>query len=641
MPPADPPAVPPDSAQQQRRKFWLACVLALVLPLLTLLLRMELPVSFGQRPLLVLFTPGLLLVAMLGGLVPGLLATACTGLITAFVLIPPIGSPWLAQGHDLFQWVMLLLSGVLAGVLAQWQRREHLYAIERQQALAAANLRLEQQSAREAHLQALFDSVPDAILISDPQGRIVQLNQRAVGFFGYSPEQLIGQPIDLLVPERARARHAGHRERYMAQPMARQMGAASDLSVRLQDGSEVPVSVSLNSLRLDAQTFVISAVRDTSALRQAEAELRRSRTRLEVATNAGQIGIWDYDVRADTLHWDDWMLRIYGIERAQFSGRYEDWTSRVHPDDLDRAVAAFRPVLSGEGRYDASFRIRRPDGQLRWLKVNGSAILDESGAVSRVIGTNIDISNEIQTRSELEEALSSLADRNRALSLSNKELDAFSYSVSHDLRAPLRSVDGFSKILLRSHAERLDESGRELLERMQAAARRMGQLIDDMLILSRISRAELKAEDFDISALAREVAEGLREAYPERQVELIVPDGLRARGDPKLVRIVLDNLLGNAWKFTSQTGHAVVEFGCSQDEQHGLRYFVRDNGAGFDMAYADKLFGAFQRLHSAVEFPGSGIGLATVARVIHRHGGSTQAEGRVGQGATIWFSLQP
>lgn len=238
----------------------------------------------------------------------------------------------------------------------------------------------------------------------------------------------------------------------------------------------------------------------------------------------------------------------------------------------------------------------------------------------------------------LQRALEQAALSNRALEISNRELESFSYSVSHDLRAPLRSIDGFGNILLKRQADRLDEEGQDLLRRMRAAAQRMGQLIDDMLVLSRISRSELSLEFFSLSELAADVVSHLRESFPDRDVTVVIEPGLCVKADPRLVRIVLDNLLGNAWKFTGRTSDARVEFGCvsrfDTDE-----YFIRDNGAGFDMAYADKLFGAFQRLHSTSEFPGTGIGLATVARVIHKHGGQVRAEGKVGEGASFWFTL--
>ncbi len=220
----------------------------------------------------------------------------------------------------------------------------------------------------------------------------------------------------------------------------------------------------------------------------------------------------------------------------------------------------------------------------------------------------------------------------------NRELEAFSYSVSHDLRAPLRAIDGFSLALLEDHASQLDEDGQDYLRRVRSAAQRMGELIDDLLHLSRMSRAELIRTSVDLSGLAREVGAKLREANPERQVRFSVEDGIVAHGDPRLLQVVLENLIGNAWKFTGRTTDSAIDFGASPRGGE-MTYFVRDNGAGFDMAYSARLFGPFQRLHTEKEFSGTGIGLATVQRIVERHGGRIWAEGEVDRGATLLFTL--
>ena len=220
----------------------------------------------------------------------------------------------------------------------------------------------------------------------------------------------------------------------------------------------------------------------------------------------------------------------------------------------------------------------------------------------------------------------------------NKELEAFSYSVSHDLRAPLRGIHGFSKALLEECADKLDANGRHYLDRVCASAQRMGELIDDLLQLSKVGRAELQRVRVDLSAVAQTVAADLQRATPSRRVRVRISDGLVANADRSLLQVVLENLLGNAWKFTSTVDEAAVEFGAEQ--RNGvLTYFVRDNGVGFDMAYAGRLFTAFQRLHSEAEFPGTGIGLATVHRVVDRHGGRVWAESAVEKGATFFWTL--
>ncbi len=228
----------------------------------------------------------------------------------------------------------------------------------------------------------------------------------------------------------------------------------------------------------------------------------------------------------------------------------------------------------------------------------------------------------------------------RALELqaANSELDAFAYSVSHDLRAPLRSIDGFSQVLLEDYGAGLDEAGRDSLQRVRAASQRMATLIDDLLKLARVTRTEMRTERVDLSGMARELVLDIQRTTPDRQVEFAIAPGLEAQGDSRLLRVVLDNLLRNGWKYTGKQPQPRVEF-TAMDENGGRVFVIKDNGAGFDMKYADKLFGVFQRLHSTAEFEGTGVGLATVRRIINRHGGRIWAEGIVDQGATFYFTL--
>lgn len=244
---------------------------------------------------------------------------------------------------------------------------------------------------------------------------------------------------------------------------------------------------------------------------------------------------------------------------------------------------------------------------------------------------------EARAAHELAETRAVLAEE---LARKNKELEAFSYSVSHDLRAPLRSIDGFSQALLEDYGDRLDPTAQDYLRRVRGAAQRMGELIDDLIQLSRVGRAELNRSRLDVSEMARAVAADLRKREVERDVEFVIHDGLVANADVRLIRVVLENLLGNAWKFTGKTAAARVEFGAALIDGSRV-FFVRDNGAGFNMAYVDKLFAPFQRLHADADFPGTGIGLATVSRIVDRHGGRVWAEGTVGGGAAFYFTMPP
>jgi PAS domain S-box-containing protein len=306
----------------------------------------------------------------------------------------------------------------------------------------------------------------------------------------------------------------------------------------------------------------------------------------------------------------------------------EPFVNFVHPEDREGTIREVEKLSTGASTVDFENRYRRKDGSYVWILWGAIAVPNEKV----IYAAGLDVSERKRIEEEVRRA-------REAAEAANKELEAFSYSVSHDLRAPLRSIDGFSLALLEDYADTLDGAGRGYLARIRAAAQRMAVLIDDLLNLSRVTRSEMRREPLDLGAIAEEILTELKKMQPEREVETAVMPGLVAEGDTRLLRLVLENLLGNAWKFTGKQPRARIEFGMRQ--QNGRpEYFVRDNGAGFDMAYADKLFGAFQRLHAATEFPGTGVGLATVQRIIHRHGGRVRAEGIEGRGATFCFTLE-
>ena len=290
-------------------------------------------------------------------------------------------------------------------------------------------------------------------------------------------------------------------------------------------------------------------------------------------------------------------------------------------------------MATEEGRFeDDGWRVRK-DGSQFWANVVVTPLLDQVEGVRGFVQITRDTSEKRKAEQEL-------LKRSTELEAANKELESFSYSVPHDLRAPLRGIDGFSQALQEDYASILDATGKNYLARIRAGTQRMGTLIGDLLNLARVTRVEMHREKIDLTRMASDITRELHSAEPDRRVSVKVSKGLAVDADNRLVRVALQNLLGNARKFTSMRSDAEIEFG-TQSSNGSRAYFVRDNGAGFDPAYATRLFGAFQRLHSMDEFPGTGIGLATVQRIVHRHGGKIWAEGAVNQGATVYFTLEP
>ena len=311
-------------------------------------------------------------------------------------------------------------------------------------------------------------------------------------------------------------------------------------------------------------------------------------------------------------------------------GEARDWMgvkafAVVHPQDLPETKAGWKAAVAGRSNFVGTRRMLDKAGVYHTMSYRASPVFDDAGAISFWVGIDADIS-EIKTIEA-------------ALRLSNQELEAFSYSVSHDLRSPLNTIDGFSRLLGKQLAAEVNPKALHYLSRIQAGVAQMGQLIEDMLAMAQVSRMQLRHESIDLSALSLHILEEWQARAPHRHVRLHVEPGLHTQGDSRLIKVVMENLLGNAWKFTSREQDAEISVGCSLDASGSSVFFVRDNGAGFDMAYADKLFTAFQRLHSPSEFSGTGVGLATVSRVIGRHAGQIWAEAAPGKGATFFFTL--
>jgi PAS domain S-box-containing protein len=386
-----------------------------------------------------------------------------------------------------------------------------------------------------------------------------------------------------------------------------------------------------------------SVGRDITERKRIDEALRKTeRQYRELVDNANSVIIrWNRD--GIITFFNEYGLVFFGYRIEEIIGKHIDLLVPAQDSAGGDLGSLIQDIVNHPERFvnNINENVCR-DGRRAWMAWTNKPIFDENGQVVELLTVGADITSlkraeeaVLKLNAELEQRVN---ERTAQLEAANKELESFSYSVSHDLRAPLRGIDGFSLALLEDYAVKLDDTGKGYIERIRKATQKMGFLIDDLLKLSRVTRYERNDETIDLSRMIRTIAENLRQNQPDRSVEMIIPEGLTVQADPYLMQIALNNLLDNAWKFTAQTGKARIEFGLSvMDGKPG--YFIKDNGVGFDMTYVNKLFNPFQRLHATQEFSGTGIGLATVKQIITRHGGQIWAEGKVGKGAVFHFTL--
>ena len=507
-------------------------------------------------------------------------------------------------------------------------------------AILESNRDITQRKREEEKFRKLVESAPDAIVIVNHAGEIQLVNAQTEKIFGYSREELIGKKVEVLIPQRYLADHVSHRSTYAEAPRPREMGAGLELYGRRKGGAEFPVEVSLTPLEIGEDALISSAIRDITDRHRAAEALKASEERLQMAVEAAQFGVWDLDLASDRAFRSLRHDQIFGYDSLQPEWGAEIAESHVVPGDRERFRLSFAEAFKTNG-FSLECRIHRAgDGSLRWISALGRVYRNLKGKPARMMGVVADITERKNAEQQLERHRQHLARSNAELAAVNKELEAFSYSVSHDLRAPLRHIDGFARILKEEHAAGLSEEGHRYLDRVMQAATQMGHLVDDLLNLARIGRREMEVKKANLDEIVRHAMENLIKVDGERKIEWHIEPLPETECDPGLLKLVFSNLLSNAVKFTRDRQPAVIEVG-TRKSRGATVFFVRDNGVGFDPQYADKLFGVFQRLHRQDEFEGTGIGLATVQRIIHRHGGEVWAESQPGKGSTFFFTLGP
>jgi len=477
----------------------------------------------------------------------------------------------------------------------------------------------------------------DMLAFIDTERRFQVVNPAYAGLFDTTPAQLRQQPVAEIVGPanyafigpRLDGALAGEIQRFVFGPA-------------FPDGRRRVLDAEYRPFRQDGEVRgVVVSLRDITERRAMEQLVRDHEQRHRFALDTLEVGEWELNLATRTAIRSLLHARIFGYDSLSPAWNYELFIEHVMPEDRARVGGMIRQAIDGGTVLDFECQIRRADGQARWIHARAQPRSNDAGE-ALLTGIVMDITERKQAEAEILRLNAGLekrvGERTAELLAANRELDSFAYAVSHDLRAPLRAMSGFSQALAEDYGGQLQGEGKLYLEQIDLASRKMGDLIDGLLALSRSTRGELRRDDVDISTLARQLLAELARSDPGRRVDTQIEDGLRVRGDLRMIEVVMRNLLGNAWKYTLHAASASIRV--YADEPAGARRIcVADNGAGFDMAHGGRLFQPFQRLHRQDEFPGIGIGLATVQRIVQRHGGAIEARGELGKGAVFCFTL--
>ena len=505
------------------------------------------------------------------------------------------------------------------------------------------NIMLSSLKASERLASQIIEEAPVGMLLVGQDGKIQQVNRKIEEFFGYERQELLGELVEILLPQELREGHVGMREGFMKNPSSRAMGGDRELAARHKKGHTFPVEVALNPIDTGYSMKVLGSLIDVTERRQAEEELRASAERLSLATHVSKIGVWDFNLEKGVLVWDNQMFEIYGVDPAQFSGTVDDWKNALHPDDLENETAKLQESIQEDVEFNTEFRIIIPkDQSIRYIKANGKALRDHSGKPTRMIGTNLDVTE----RRTAEEIIKQNA---KDLEASNQELDNFAYIASHDLKEPLRGINNYALFLKEDYEDQLDEEGLDRIFKMQKLCTRMETLINSLLTYSRVGRVDMAIETTSLEEIVEDVIESLEVRLEELKVQVRRPRPLPTLlCDMVRVGEIFRNLITNAMKYNDKE-EKWLEIGwiapgeeampASNTSEHTL-FYVRDNGIGIPEKHLDRIFSIFKRLHSREKYGGgSGAGLTIVKKIVERHNGEIWVDSTIGEGTTFYFTL--
>jgi PAS domain S-box-containing protein len=486
-----------------------------------------------------------------------------------------------------------------------------------------------------------LEEMQEGAVTVDQKGLVVYANRRFADF--------VAAPLESVIGSSFQDRVCTADQSLVNNFLRNDSNQGEKIEVSLRIGHQLmPVFLTASPFHIDhskAGKFLCIVVTDLSPQRKVEAAAavdREWKNRYEAVVRASGHLLYDWNPRTNEVLFGGDLERSLGYALSEMTGGLSQWEKLVHPEDLSSFRAECARAVSSKKPFNLEYRVLHRDGSHLYIQDNGYPLIDSQGNISSIVGFRVDITERKRDEEKIRQMNSELErrvfERTSELEFANKEMEAFCYSISHDLRAPLRSIRGYCEIILQDYGKKLDDRGEEYLNRACESAGHMNQLLDDLLRLSVISRGELQREKTDLSEMARQIVTGLKSGESQRAMKFKLSRDLVVQCDARLLQIALGNLLSNAWKFTGRKPEAIIEFGSSQQDGERV-FFIRDNGEGFEMEWRHRLFGVFERLHSAKDFPGTGIGLAIVQRIIQRHGGRIWAEAKRNEGATFYFTL--